>query len=139
MIALVLLFAGCDKEEVQDIIVNTPDTEAQIVYSAKMINPTGSSAGSDGTVKMTFRNNEGSLQGGGGTGGTFPHNSIYAYPLKFDLGKKKQAYLKIESNLFAKGWTIEADITKITKSGGTVSLKKQTLTANGEITVTSID
>lgn len=138
MIALVLLFAGCDKEEVQDIIVNTPDTEAQIVYSAKMINPAGTTSSSDGKVTMTFRNNAGGLQGGGAAG-TIQSGSISAFPLQFELGKKKQAYLKIESNLFAKGWTIEADITKITKSGGTVSLKKQTLTANGEITVTSID
>lgn len=139
LIAFVLILAACDKPEIQEAITNLPDTEAQIVYSAKMINPTGSSAGTDGTVKMTFLNNEGSLQGGGGTGGTFPHNSIYAYPLKFTLGAAKKASLQIKSNLFAKGWTIEAEITKATKAGGIVSLKKQTLTADGEIIVLSID
>ena len=141
LIALVLIFGSCDKPEIEEAINNIPDTEAQIVYSAKMINPAGTASASDASVKLTFRNNEGYSQGGGTgpTGGTIPNNFTYAYPLKFELGKKKPASLQIESNLFAKGWTIEADITKVTNSGGTVSLKKQTLTANGEISVLSID
>jgi|JI6StandDraft_1071083.scaffolds.fasta_scaffold351089_1 hypothetical protein len=133
--ALILLFISCDKEEVQDAIDNMPDTEAQIVYSAKMINPAGTASASDGKVVVTYRNNEGSNQNGTVGPGTVGHNSILAYPLTFKLGQAKKAILKVESNLFAKGWTIEAEITKGTKLGGIVSLKKQTLTADGEITV----
>lgn len=133
--ALIILFASCDKDEVKDAINNMPDTEAQIVYSAKMINPAGTASASDGKVVLSFRNNEGSNQGGSVGPGTVGHNSILAYPLTFKLGQAKKAILKVESNLFAKGWTIEAEITMGTKLGGVVSLKKQTLTADGEITV----
>jgi hypothetical protein len=135
LIALVAIFAACDKPEVQEIINNTPDTDAQIVYSAKMINPAGTQTVASDYLKLIYLANDGSNKTQNITGGIIPSGSSYAYNDQFKLGMAKKATLQIESNLFSKGWTIEAEITKATKIGGIVSLKKQTLTANGEISV----
>lgn len=133
LFALVILLASCDKES-QDAIDNTPDTEAQVIYSVKFLNSTGASTVLSDNTKLVWKINSGGSKTVNLTNSILSSGGAYSYPETFTLNAAKKTELIVESNLFVKGWSIEAEITRVTKAGMITSLKKQTLTANGTLT-----